>query len=103
MILSNIVIDLRRPSKKLCSVTKQVSVIIQIVDIELKPAPSDFVNVLLRNFVAHLWNYLKGRLDAVGVIEIHQLRREPPALCSFDVVRHNKTATHASRPEPNKG
>src|SRR5580658_13391 len=89
MILTGIVVDYYCPPQKLLPLMIQPAVVVQIVDIELKPAAFDLFDILIRNLVALFGNYLKGRFDSMRFVEVHQLRAEVAADGGFDVVRHD--------------
>src|SRR5215472_9315019 len=75
---------------------------IQVMDIELKSAAPDFRNILVRNFIALLGYDLKRSMDAVGLIQVHQLGGEIAACDRFDVMGHDHATRRTLRPEPNE-
>jgi len=91
-----------RPARKFHTLSEETTIVIQVVDIEFTSAASDSGDILGRNLVTLLWDNLIRGLEAIGIIEIHQVEREIAARMGFDVVRHDEATGGAIWPKPNE-
>src|SRR5262249_55947002 len=96
-------IDLGCPLEELLTVLVKMAVMIQIVNADLKPALSNFVENVGTNGVPFFRNNLKRRLNLVGIVDIHQRGAEFVTSLRLNIVRHHCAAGITVRPEPDKG
>src|SRR5882762_7408099 len=102
LVLVHVAVDFCRPARKFHTLSEETTIVIQVVDIEFTSAASDSGDILGRNLVTLLWDNLIRGLEAIGIIEIHQVEREIAARMGFDVVRHDEATGGAIWPKPNE-
>ena len=75
----------------------------RIVKVYFKSSATEILQETVRGRVECLRNYLKRRLDAKRVVEVHQRAAEVATSLAFHVMRHDRATVRAIRPEPNEG
>src|SRR5438552_3705442 len=102
-VFSRIVVNTLNLAQELGAAGEKTTIVVQIVDVELKAACSDLVEQGARYRIPLLWHNLKRRSDPGRFVQIHQGRAEIPPRQLFDVMRHEDAALCAIRPEPHEG
>jgi hypothetical protein len=83
-------------------VGKQLTVMIQVVDVDLEPTISNLFEEPVRDWIPFLRHDLEGGLDPDRIIQIHELRADIPTGQFFDIVGHHRAAGGSLRPKPNE-
>src|SRR5207244_10457042 len=102
-ICSRMLVNTLNPAQKLGVAGEQTTIVVQIVDVELKAACSDLLEQGARYRIPLLWHNLKRRSDPGRFVQVHQSRAEIPPRQLFDVMRHEDAAVCAIRPVPHEG
>src|SRR6266436_5817133 len=73
------------------------------LDIDLEAALPNDIEVGWRDGIAFFRDNLKGRLDPIGIIDIHQGASEVASTRLFDIMGDDSARGMAFRPEPDEG
>jgi hypothetical protein len=100
---SAVVINPSDTAKEFFAVAKEVTVMIEIVDVYFEAALANGMQKFVGDFIANFGDDLKGRFDAERVIEIHERAAEVAAYGGLHVVGHGSAARTPVRPKPDEG
>jgi hypothetical protein len=95
-------IDLFCPAQKLFVVLHKTTIMIQVMNIQLKSSVSYAIQEHLWNGVSLLWDNLERRFDSEHVIQIHQLGAKVPAGGCLHIVCHDGATRSSLWPEPDE-
>src|SRR5580765_985639 len=99
---ARVVVDALRSREELRLVRAQLAIVIQVVQVYFEAARPERRGGLLPGVLVTFGNELKGRRDAVRLVDLAQLLTEVEAGAPFDVVRHHRGCAGAVWPEPDE-
>src|SRR3954451_6172595 len=100
---SSVSIDLLGGVAESGSIIEQVSVMFEVMHVDIETATSDPLHGAIRDCVARSRNQLERTFDPVPVVDVHQLFRElQPGRC-LNIVRHDCACLFPIRPKPDEG
>src|SRR5689334_4568012 len=102
MEFSRVLIDLLCSPAELIAIVEEITVMIEIVKVDLEAAPPDVLHKRRRGAMGDLRNELKGGFDTKRVVEVHQVIGERFAGLPLHVVRHQDATGFSFRPEPDE-
>ena len=89
--------------QELQGIVEQAAIVVQVLHADFKSSRAQAVQVFRRDRVPAFGNHLKGGLDSVGVVDVHQLLAKVASRHGFDVVSYGDAAASAIRPKPDEG
>ena len=99
---SSVVVDASDAAKKFVTITKEVTVMVEIVNVDLEATFAERTQKLIGDFVAYFGNKLKGGLYVEGVVQIHQRGAEVSPFDGFHVVGHCRATGVTVWPKPDE-
>src|SRR5581483_1799661 len=98
--LASIPPDLGSTRRECLPITKQVSIVIKVVNVDFEARGFEFVQELDRRLITLLGHDLKRRAKTKALVEVHQLPAKVIAALVLDIMGDRHRGGRAIRPEP---